>query len=137
VERRTGWSKLPARTIAYAERVENLVAASRSIQPVPAAAAERSPIIAVDDLPPPGHGRLGQSARPVSSNSFALILPSSSLVAVPKIFVAASIELQLAWLGADVSRRGAGNAAEARDAGFNRSSSLILANVSDRIIADE
>jgi hypothetical protein len=90
-----GWSRLPSRTIAYAERVENLVAASRAIPPVPAAPAERVPVIPVDDLPAPSPivavspmVALAQNSRPLSSSSFALLLPSSSLVAVPKIFVA-------------------------------------------------
>src|SRR5882724_174932 len=56
-----GWNRLPSRTIAYAERVENLVAASRSVQPAPAAPVEVEtvqaapaapvPVIPVDVLP--------------------------------------------------------------------------------------
>jgi hypothetical protein len=91
-----GWTSLPSSTIAYAERVANLVAASQPKQPasVPAAAVaavepEPVPVIAVEDLPTPSATvALAQSARPRFGNSFALILPSTSPVAAPTFFVA-------------------------------------------------
>lgn len=85
-----GWSSLPASTIAYADRVANLVAAARPAQPVQVAAvAERVPVIPVDDLPVPSATvALAQNARPLSSSSFALILPSCSPVAAPRFIVA-------------------------------------------------
>jgi hypothetical protein len=85
-----GWSKLPASTIAYADRVANIVAASRAIQPLrPIAAVERIPVIPIEELPS-GNATvaLAQSAHALSSSSFALILPSTSPVAAPKFFVA-------------------------------------------------
>jgi hypothetical protein len=87
-----GWSSLPSSTIAYAERVANLVAASQPIQSVQAiqpAVAERVPIIPVEDLlAPSATVALAQTARSFSGNSFALVLPSTSPVAAPKFFVA-------------------------------------------------
>src|SRR5882724_115195 len=67
-----GWSRLPASTIAYAERVENLVVAGRPIQavqmaaPVQAAVAEPVPVILVDSaLAPSATIVLAQSTRPL------------------------------------------------------------------------
>jgi hypothetical protein len=92
-----GWSSLPSSTIAYAERVANLVAAARPVpvkavppvQPVQMAVAEPIPVISVEDGPAPSVTlALAQSGHPISSNSFALVLPSCSPVAAPKYFIA-------------------------------------------------
>ncbi len=90
-----GWSSLPSSTIAYADRVANLVAAARPVaakpvQPVQqVAVAEPIPVISVEDVPAPSVTiALAQSGHPISSNSFALVLPSCSPVAAPKFFVA-------------------------------------------------
>jgi hypothetical protein len=100
-----GWNKLPSRTVAYAERVENLVAAgrsvaSRSIQPGPAAQVqpvqaapvvvqsapvERIPVIPVDDLPAGSPiVAVAASERPFFSSSIVLNLPSRSAFTAPK-----------------------------------------------------
>src|SRR5882724_1340006 len=88
-----GWSRLPASTIAYAERVENLVASGHPLQTVtmPAAVAEPVPVIPIGYLTrtaPEATVALASNARRLADGSFVLVLPSTSPVAAPKFFTA-------------------------------------------------